>query len=290
MRGYEMKNFLSIVFALFFFLPLSSAQIRGHLVIIGGGDKPKSVLKEFVKLAGGENSKIVIIPNASSEPLEAYKYEENEFHEAGCKNVSFVYCTRQQADIDTNVDKLAGATGIFFSGGDQAHLTGDLLGTKLIARVHEIYKSGGVIGGTSAGAAVMSNVMLTGEELINKDSISHYNSITKDNIETIKGFGFITKAIIDQHFLKRKRNNRLISVVLEHPDLIGVAIDEATSIVVDPDNTFSVLGESNVLVYDATKAKNITTDKNGHLSAANIRLHILRSGDRYNLNTKEVLH
>ncbi len=278
--------------SLFLFIFLAStclAQPKGHLVIIGGGDKPMSVMKKIVELAGGENSKILIIPNASSVPFEAYKEEAKEFNEAGCKNISYIFCSREQADLDSNVNKLNGVTGIFFSGGDQSRLTGDLLGTKLIAKVHEIYENGGVISGTSAGAAVMSKVMITGDELINKDTTTSFNSIQKNNVKTIEGFGFVTKCIIDQHFIKRKRNNRLISVVLEHPELLGVAIDESTAILINPDDTFEVLGESQVIIYDPTHVENIEADQNGKFSATGIVMSILTKGQKYNLKNKTVV-
>lgn len=94
---------------------------------------------------------------------------------------------------------------------------------------------------------------------------------------------------IDQHFVKRKRDDRLISVVLEHPRLIGVGIDEATAIIVNPDSTFDVLGDNGVIVYDATKANSIRTDRNGNLSARNMRMDILSSGDRHSFTDKRVV-
>jgi cyanophycinase len=103
------------------------------------------------------------------------------------------------------------------------------------------------------------------------------------------GFDFIKSAIVDQHFIKRKRHNRLISLVIENPELPGVAIDEETSIVVYPDDTFEVLGENQVMILDAGDAKNMRTDKNGNLGADNIKMHLLIKGDRYNLKTKKVV-
>jgi cyanophycinase len=93
----------------------------------------------------------------------------------------------------------------------------------------------------------------------------------------------LTNAVIDQHFIKRKRLNRLFSIALEHPDLVGIGIDESTAIVVNPDDTFEVIGESAVMVIDPRKASGIRTDKSGNLSARNIRTHILVAGDRFDL-------
>jgi cyanophycinase len=285
-----MKNFLFIVEALFLISILSIfPQSKGHLVIIGGGDKTTEIMQTIVGFAGGVDAKIVIIPNASSEPLESALYNQEEFKNLGCKNVDYLMFNRADADNDSLIKKLSGASGIFFSGGDQCFLTRDMLGSKLLEKVYEIYNNGGVISGTSAGAAVMSKVMITGNELINKDSSDIFISIQKGNVEIKEGFGFITKAFIDQHFIKRKRLNRSISVVLEYPNLLGICIDESTSIIVNPDDTFEVLGENQVIVLNVTNSSNIEVDKNGNLGAENIKMDILLSGDKFDLKTKTVI-
>ena len=262
---------------------------KGHLVIIGGGDINDYIMTKIVDLAGGPDAKIIVIPNASSEPEESAKYNVEEFKNLGCKNVGYILFNREDADKDSLVEILSGATGIFFSGGDQSFLTRDLLGTKLLNRIYEIYNTGGVISGTSAGAAVMSKLMITGNELINKDSSEIFISIQKNNVEVKEGFGFIKSAFIDQHFIKRKRLNRSISVVLENPDLLGIGIDESTCIVVYPDETFEVLGENQVMIFDATNCRDIRLDKNGNLGGENIIMHLLINGDRFDLKSKEVI-
>ncbi len=285
-----MKKSLLFTLILFLIIPVSIfPQDIGHLVIIGGGDKTNAIMQKIVDLAGGINSKIVVIPNASSEPLESALYNVEEFKNLGCNNVEYIMFNREDANKDSLVQKLSGATGIFFSGGDQAFLTRDLLGSKLLERVYEIYDNGGVISGTSAGAAVMSEVMITGNELINKDTSDIFISIQKNNVEVKEGFVFIKTAFIDQHFIKRKRLNRSISVLLENPQLLGIGIDESTCIIVNPDDTFEVLGENQVIVLDATNSSNIGVDKNGNLGVQNIKMDILLSGDKFDLINKEVI-
>ena len=154
------------------------------------------------------------------------------------KNIDFIYCDNITADVDSNLLKMENVKAVFFSGGDQARLTDALLGTKLLDKIKKVYDDGGVVGGTSAGAAIMSEVMITGDELINKDKEDFFIVIQKGNIKTTEGFGFVKTAIIDQHFVIRKRLNRLISVVLEYPNLLGIGIDESTAIIVNPDSTF----------------------------------------------------
>lgn len=285
-----MKNYLLTIFFLLIINVISIfPHDRGHLVIIGGGDKTIEMMQTIVDLAGGPSAKIIVIPNASSDPLESATYNVDEFKNLGCTNVDYILFDREDADKDSLVEKLNGATGIFFSGGDQAFLTRDMLGSKLLKRVYEIYYNGGVISGTSAGAAVMSEVMITGNELINKDSSENFISIQNGNIEVKEGFGFIKTAFIDQHFIKRKRLNRTISILLENPELLGIGIDESTCIIVNPDDTFEVLGENQVIVFDATDSTNIEVDKNGNLGAQNIKMDILLSGNKFDLKSKSVI-
>lgn len=263
------------------------AQSKGHLVIVGGV-QTKEIVAKFVELAGGENARIIVIPNAGSNPVYWSEVQVKEFNELGAKS-DYLLFTKETADADSNLKKMDWANAVFFLGGDQSDLTRDMLGTRLLQKVFEIYYRGGVVGGSSAGAAVMSEVMITGNELLNKDSSSAFISIQKGNIETAKGFGFIKSAIIDQHFLKRKRHNRLITLMCEHPDLLGIAIDESTAIIVNPDETFEVLGNNQVLIYDPTESKNIRQDKRGNLGITDMKMHLLICGDKFDLKSKKVI-
>ncbi len=283
-----MKKTSYFILFLFFVLSISNySQIKGKLVIIGGVQTTQ-IIEKFVELAGGKDARIIIIPNAGSEPKLNSEIEQKEFNRLGAK-ADYILFTRETADNPENLKKMEWANAVFFTGGDQSILTKDMLGTKLLDKVFDIYKDGGVIGGTSAGAAVMSKVMITGNELLNKDSTDSFITIEKNNIETKQGFGFLTKVIIDQHFLKRKRHNRTISALIEHPKLVGVAIDESTAIIVYPDDIFQVYGKNQVLVYDPTKATDIREDKKGNLGISNMKLHVLISGDKFDLKTNQVI-
>jgi len=279
---------VALITLLFICLPLQAGG-KGHLMIIGGGEQLPSMVEKFISLAGGKDTRIVIIPMASGNPLEAALDKKSQLEEYGVKNVRFVICNKQSADTDSNLAALSDARAIYFTGGDQSLLTAALLGTKLLQKIHDIYDNGGLVGGTSAGAAVMSKLMITGNELRNPDSSRAFIKIQKDNIEVTEGFGFVTSAIIDQHAVRRKRQNRLISLVLENPSLLGFAIDESTALIVLPGDIYEVFGEYTVVVYDASEATNIMTDKNDNLAAQNIRMHILKSGDKYDLNNRIVI-
>lgn len=262
---------------------------KGHLFIIGGGDRPGYMIEKIIELAGGIDAKIMIIPMASGAPIETAEYQKKQLEDYGATNVDYIYCTHENADNPEMLEKLNGTKGIFFSGGDQSRLTDALNGTQFLDMIRKIYLDGGVISGTSAGAAVMSKVMITGDELINKDSTDAFYTIQNGNIKTVEGFGFIKDAIIDQHFIIRKRLNRLISVVLEHPDLPGIGIDESTAILVNPDNKFEVIGERQVIIFDATNASDIKSNELSLFSAKNMKMHILVSGDKYDLTNKRVI-
>ncbi|MGB9663982.1 MAG: cyanophycinase [Ignavibacteria bacterium] len=274
---------------LFAFLTLESisAQPKGYLVIIGGGNRTNDIMKKIIEL-GGSNPRVLIIPNASSEPLNTGERLKKEFQTLGCKDVFIFNGDRDKANDESYIKQFNDCNVVFFSGGDQNLLTKDLLNTSLLELIKTIYKNGGVISGTSAGAAVMSKIMITGDEYKNKDSSNPFNSIEANNIITTEGFGFIESAIIDQHFIKRKRLNRLISVVLENRDKLGIGIDESTAIILNPDQTFDVIGESQVIVFDPTHLEDLKSN-NDKLGGSNILMHILINGHKFDLKTKRVM-
>lgn len=275
-----MKMYKTIIMILFFAI-LCSAQGKGRLLIVGGGKMPESLIQKFVELSGGKDSKLMIIPLASAEPVEAAASFNSRLEKEGCRNVVQIFGNKNSVDDDSNLVKLENCKGIFFTGGDQNKLTEIFNNSKFLKTLKELYKKGTVIGGTSAGAAIMSNIMLTGKELVNKDTVNSYNVIKKGNIETTQGLGFTEDYIIDQHFIKRKRMNRLITVVLENKNKVGLGIDESTAIILNSDKSFQVIGESMVMVFDARQSKNINTDKNNNLGARNLKVHFLQNNDKF---------
>jgi cyanophycinase len=192
------------------------------------------------------------------------------------------------ADTDDAVRLAEGATGVYFGGGDQARLMAALHGTRLAQQLHDLYQAGAVIAGTSAGAAVMSRVMITGDEKRPLSKEENWQTIEADNVITAAGMGFLDDVIVDQHFVRRRRHNRLVSLVLESPALLGVAIDESTAVWVKPDRTFEVVGQGPVLVLDARNAE-VARDATGNgLRGRGLQLHVLRPGATYDLATRTV--
>lgn len=279
-----MNIYTRLLTIILLFVFSSGVFAEGHLVIIGGGEKLAEIKKKIVELGGGDKARVVIFPNASSYPFESGDRHRQQFELFGPASVDVIYVTGDTLNRKDIVDLVKNATVVFFGGGDQVKLTKELNGTKAYEAVWEVYKRGGVVSGTSAGAAVMSKVMITGDELINKDSTRIFWQILKGNVETKEGFGFLPEVIIDQHFVVRKRHNRLISLMLESKVKTGIAIDESTALIVAPGRKYEVLGESLILVYDARNVKNISTDKNGNLSGQGMKLDIYKSGDKFRLS------
>jgi cyanophycinase len=274
---------LSVIVALASLAP----QQGGTLLIVGGGSQPEALPARFVELAGGRHSRIVVFPMASSEPLETGKEKAEQLQGLGA-NAFVVNLTKEQAQTDSAVRLLDGVTGIWFTGGDQVGITDALLGTRVQQAIKNRYRAGAVIGGTSAGAAIMSDSMLTGNQYREPPDTNGYygdefDSIARHFIEVVPGLGFLPGAIVDQHFIARERHNRLISVVLERPGMIGVGIDEGTALEVEADGRWRVLGASQVVVYDARDSK--LTGTGAPLGATGIRLHILPAGSSFDPKT-----
>ena len=263
---------------------------RGTLFIVGGGPQPPALVEEFVRLAGGAGrARIIVFAMASEDGRANGDEKADDLRKLGA-DARNVWVTHEEANTDSVAHLLDGATGIWFGGGDQVRLTRALKGTKTESAIHARYHDGAVVGGTSAGAAVMSATMITGDERHPggvrpvKDSAS-YMTIARDNMILTDGFGLLTNAIVDQHFVRRRRSNRLVSVVLEQPVHLGVGIDESTALIVSPDGRWRVMGESVALVYDARHAH--ITPPGRTLGATGVVMHVLPDGATFDPATGE---
>ncbi len=264
------------------------ARPTGSLIIVGGGSRSEAMMRRFVELAGGAGrARIAVVPMASSEAEATGTEVAAELDSLGAR--SFVFLVdRAQADSPAAAGRLDSATGIWFTGGDQGLLTDAIGGTASLRAMHRRYREGAVIGGTSAGAAIMSDSMITGNQTPPGDTLGYYGdefpAIARRRVQVVPGLGFLPTAIVDQHFIRRERHNRLLSAVLERPSLIGVGIDESTALEVSPDGTWRVLGESAVVIYDARRAR-----LNGRgtpvLGATDLRVHVLPPGGAFHPNT-----
>lgn len=258
----------------------------GHLVIVGGGPIPDAIDRRFVELAGGAGkARIVVLPMASASGAASGAAKAESYRKLGAATAVSLHLARGDAGADSVARLLGEATGIWFPGGDQNRLTAAIIGTPVLDSIRSRYRRGAVVGGTSAGAAVMSDPMIGGDERRPggarppRDSSDGWLTIDRDDVVLVPGFGLLGGAIVDQHFLRRKRHNRLISVVLEHPGVIGVGIDESTALVVSPAGQWEVIGASQAVVYDARTAS--VTPGSATLGTTGVRFHVLPAGSRF---------
>ncbi|NGP77465.1 cyanophycinase [Balneolaceae bacterium YR4-1] len=260
---------------------LDSSKAKGKLFIIGGGsrsDTLKDIMISESNLASGGYA--VVLPMSSSNQDTAAYYGILQFSERDYPASAFTFGAGDQV-TPARLDSLRNAALIYIPGGVQSRFMDVINKNPEIERaVKDAYRNGALVAGTSAGAAIMSKIMITGDQKKYPEYTPTYYHLEKDNMITEEGMGLLTGAIVDQHFVKRGRNNRLLTAVMEYPDHIGIGIDESTAIVVDG-NKIKVVGESQVLVYRNNSGSAIT--KEGKLGARDIGLDIYLPGDTFTL-------
>jgi cyanophycinase len=233
----QVVQVLHILIVILIVAPVFNSAVSGQnvepsprLVICGGGKLPDTIYNEFRSLAGPE-TKLVVIPTASKEDINVEEIQQL-WQSRGFREVYILHTNDPEvASTDKFFESLKTATAVWFSGGSQQRIADAYVGTPVEEELYKLLQRGGVIGGTSAGAAIQSRVMIRGGK-------------TEPKIST--GLDLLPGAIIDQHFLKRNRIARLIAAVRIHPDLFGFGIDEGTAIVVS-DGTNRIIGTSYVL-------------------------------------------
>lgn len=263
-------------------------ESKRQLVIIGGAEDKEGdcvILREVVRRAGGTKAKIVIMTAATELPREVGENYIRIFKRLGADEVRIIDTeTREDAASSTALKAVEEATGIFFTGGDQARITGIIKDTELDAAIHKRCSEGIVIAGTSAGAAVMPDVMIV-----------EGDSVTNPRINMVDlgpGMGFLPGVVIDQHFSQRGRLGRLVSALAQEPAVLGFGIDENTAMVVTGDQ-FEVIGEGIITVVDESEVVHNNVDevlKDEPLAFCGAKLHILPHGYKYDLtNRKPIL-
>ena len=284
----SLSNYLSMknILLIFFLVTTANAQEifttgpeNGALVIVGGGGVTDTILKEYVALAGGIDSPMVVIPTAGG--ADNYDQEHNfakKLREFGVKKVTVMHTyDRKEADTDTFTKPLLDAKAIWFGGGRQWRLADAYLGTKTETLIWEVLNKGGVVGGSSAGATIQGSYLARGD--------SKNNQIMMGDHET--GFGFIKNIAIDQHVMARNRQFDMLEIIKEKPELLGIGIDERTAIVVKGD-TFEVIGQGKVLIYDGTfwsrEGSNLKK-----LPPKQDIFYALQMSDSYNLKQRKVI-
>src|SRR3954453_19035565 len=248
------------------FLPVLAAAASGPLIVVGGGNIGPEIVAKALELAGGRDAVVAVLPQASGE-ADAGDASVKMWLDAGAKRGAKLGFPAPDAAAT-----LRRATLIWMPGGDQNRFMKAIAGTGLDDVIRERHKAGVTMGGTSAGAAILAEAMFTGD--------ADLKSITAGATVIAKGLGVWPEVLVDQHFLKRQRDNRLISAVLDHPSLVGVGIDEATAVVVK-DSSFEVIGKSSVVVIDARGAKVDAAAKGSLATGFGLKLSVLRAGQTY---------
>jgi len=260
-------------------------RTKGTLVIIGGHEDrhgEKRILRAVADRLG-DDGKIVVCTAASAEPDDLWEEYEAAFR---ALDVPHVF----RLDVDSRNDAsgpramriLEGASGVFFTGGDQLKITSQIGDTPVFSRTVEIYEQGGVIAGTSAGASAMSETMMVANE-----GDASYR--IKSALLMAPGLGLARDMLIDQHFAERGRMSRLIGAVTQNPRVLGIGIDENTAMIVEREQEFHVLGEGAVYVVDASKTtySNLAEEQADRtLSSFGLTIHMMSQGDEFDLETR----
>ncbi len=258
---------------------------RGWIVPIGGAEDKEAnpkVLKRFVELCGGSDARIVVIPTASK-LIETGTQYERLFPELGAGEVTVLdFDTRRDAKEQNRLDRIEDATGVFFTGGNQLRLS-TLLGGTPVAKLVRILNARGVhVGGTSAGASILSEHMIA----FGKEG----SSPTAGSVRLAPGLGLTNRFVIDQHFRQRDRLGRLVAALAYNPFAIGIGLDEDTAAFIGPDDTLEVEGSGSVTIVDASELTFSSMDRAGEddpVCLLGLRVHILVAGATFNLHTRQ---
>ncbi|MBF2074750.1 MAG: cyanophycinase [Synechococcales cyanobacterium C42_A2020_086] len=266
---------------------METQSTKGPLVIIGGAEDRQGdcvVLREFVRLAGGMKAHIAVMTAATSMPREVGEDYIHIFERLGAESVEVVGTEcREDAKREDSLRIIEAATGIFFTGGDQSRIVDFIKDTPLDQAIHRRHEQGAVIGGTSAGAAMMPDEMIVGGASVSNPSV--------DAVCLGPGMGFLPGIVIDQHFAQRGRLGRLLAALVLQPAVLGLGIDEDTAIVVK-DDEFEVVGQGAITVVDETTATHNNLEgllKDEPIALCGVKLHILPHGYRFNLKTHQPL-
>lgn len=282
-----MKKLIGILIMIVFIGDAVSAQNKtvttghknGSLIVIGGGRLTDDIIKEFYDLSGGESAKIVVIPTANviNNRIDSARIRRT-FKRFGFSNITILHTSNpKEANKDQFVQPIKEATGIYFEGGRQWRIADGFLNTKAHQEMFKLLDRGGVIAGSSAGATIQGSYLARGDTKNNQVMMGDHE----------EGLGFITNIAIDQHVIARNRQFDMFEILKNRPELLGIAIDESTAIVVKGD-TFKVIGKSYVIMYDGTfwSREGWRLKK---LPPKDQLFYYLRKGDRYNLKERKVI-
>ena len=273
---------LSVSTAILLCLHAFSQGAKGSLFIIGGGHKSKELMQQLMQTAHlNSNDYIVFLPMATEEPDTSYSYIKEDF--AGVCNNKVVNFNFTKNDINKTswIDSVKNAKLIYLGGGDQSRFMNIVLHTPIQTAIQQAYKNGSTVAGTSAGAAMMSHYMITGNQLLGDTSYeSTFPKLWSGNLEIKEGLSLLDSAIIDMHFLTRSRYNRLLTAIAKYPTLPCIGIDEGTAIIVH-NNNVTVAGASQVIVF--SHPEHIQVTSKGYIKFDDLKMSVFTDGDVFSL-------
>ncbi|MAO64125.1 MAG: cyanophycinase [Balneola sp.] len=271
---------------------------KGTLIAIGGNEQKKFrkteegfqstfgegfILQDIINNAEVSKPRIEIITTASEIPEVVGKKYKESFLRLGVENIGVLDIRdRNEADQSSTLNRISSSDIILFSGGDQSKISRIIKDTLAHRLIHERYQNEKfTIAGTSAGAVVMSQEMISGGR--------NGTVIRKNDLKMGTGLGLISEIIFDSHFIKRHRFGRLAEAVALHPDKLGVGLGEDTGVIIREGNILEIIGSGIVVIFDGS---NLNYNQYGKLkkripiSLANLTVHILATQDRYNIRDK----
>lgn len=264
---------------------VAEGEERGWIVPIGGAEDKemrRRILKRFVQLCGGRDADIAIIPTASKLPDTGQRYEELfDRLEAG-RARSIGFASREDGQRDDYLRQLETATGVFFTGGNQLRISTIIGGTPAAKLIRERNARGVHVGGTSAGASILSDHMIA----FGKEG----SSPRAGSVRLAPGLGLTNRFIIDQHFRQRDRLGRLLAALAYNPFAVGIGLDEDTAAFIRPDNTLEVEGSGAVTVVDAGGlqfSSMADANEDDPVCLLGLTVHILVAGATFNLHTRK---
>lgn len=274
-------------------------SVKGTLIPIGGNEDKGNgeneqytleyvkdgILSRVVRESGGNDSMIIVIPTASSIPVEVGKNYQDAFQKLGCTNVQIMDIrSREDAEKSDFLELMKKANCVMFSGGDQSKIVKYIGGTLLHDIIKEKYENEDfVIAGTSAGAMCMSEEMIKGGGV--------QEAFTKGATRMGKGMSFIPNFIIDSHFIRRGRFGRLAEAVAKFPLRVGIGLAEDTGLVIKNRNECEVIGSGMVILFDPRRLIHNNRDAvpdGSPMSITNLKTHILANGDKLDIKEKRV--
>jgi cyanophycinase len=258
---------MRLVPALLLLAASTAAHARERLVLIGGAGRPPEALARFVEWAGGPEARVLVVPWATAQPEEAFEALRRELAAHRPARVSSAPAAPLSGmERDDFLDQLRQASGVFFAGGDQNRILDVLRDDALKEALARRYRDGVPFGATSAGTACMSSLAFTGE--------GDFGVVDGNRVGLRAGLGLLPGVILDQHFLARQRQNRLMAVVLKHPRLLGVGVDEEAALLVRDNRHAEVVGRGRAMTIEAR-------------GKGELRVFLLSAGDTFDLQKRK---